>query len=496
MKKLISFLLVLVICVYSTYPTFATTNDVLTTQIEEFQNYVTECESYYIYYDYITPPIGPSWSQSSEERMKYAIETARNAEINTIEELENVKEEFDLTVSSMTLDKTELEFMIYLFEKEKNDDYYYDDETWNSFQSVLKDGKQALETGDEEIMYCTYIRMRNKFNELCKYNNEYGDFNGDGVLNVLDITFAQKYLVNSVEFNSSQLTISQFNFSDSLRIDDLTNLQKYIIGTCEKMNNSHLDSVLSLEDLDEDVRKFTPDFEKANFVYNTERLRYFYYAGKTFSIIGDSYSAYEGWIPEGYKYWYTTDKDTYKSVTSPTQMWWYILSNTLKMPLICNGSWAGTTICTTGYSGADYTASAFVTRVKSLFGEDNTTTSKPDIIFVFGGTNDYWAKSPVGELKYSDWTDDDLKSVLPAFCYLLDYIKIHNPHATIINIVNVGLVSTDIGTGMATACEHYGAVNIELTDIDKLNAHPSATGQAAIAKQVFNKMHETLLTEK
>lgn len=209
------------------------------------------------------------------------------------------------------------------------------------------------------------------------------------------------------------------------------------------------------------------------------------YIGKTFSIIGDSYSAYSGWIPEGYNSYYGNDEtDTHKSVTSPTQMWWYILSNTLKMPLICNGSWSGTTICTTGYSGADYTASAFITRVKSLFGENNTTAVKPDIIFVFGGTNDDWANSPIGELKYSDWTTDDLKSVLPAFCYLLDYIKLYNPHATIINVVNEGMDAA-IATGMATACEHYSAVNIELTGIDKLGGHPSATGQSTIANKIM-----------
>ena len=209
------------------------------------------------------------------------------------------------------------------------------------------------------------------------------------------------------------------------------------------------------------------------------------YIGKTFSIIGDSYSAYTGWIPEGYNSYYGNDeKDTYKSVTSPAQMWWHILSSQLKMPLINNGSWAGTTICTTGYSGADYTKSAFVTRVKSLFGENNTTAVKPDFIFVFGGTNDDWANSPIGELKYSDWTTDDLKSVLPAFCYLLDYIKLYNPHATIINVVNEGMDET-IATGMATACEHYGAVNMGLTGINKLGGHPSATGQATIADEIM-----------
>lgn len=216
------------------------------------------------------------------------------------------------------------------------------------------------------------------------------------------------------------------------------------------------------------------------------------YIGKMFCVIGDSYSAYSGWIPDGYNSYYGNDEmDTYKSVTSPAHMWWHILSGLLKMPLICNGSWAGTTICTTGYSGADYTNHAFVTRVKALFGESNTTAVKPDFIFVFGGTNDDWADSPIGELKYSDWATDDLKSVLPAFCFLLDYIKLYNPHATIVNIVNEGMDEA-IATGMATACEHYGAVNVELTGIDKLGGHPSALGQATIAEQLISTLKSIL----
>lgn len=211
-----------------------------------------------------------------------------------------------------------------------------------------------------------------------------------------------------------------------------------------------------------------------------------HYEGKTFSIIGDSYSAYQGWIPENYVSLYgNPDKTTCKSVISAEQMWWYILSQQLKMSLINNGSWEGTTICTTGYGGTDYTSKSFVTRAKSICGEDNVTSIKPDVIFIFGGTNDDWANAPIGSVKYADWTTDDLKSVLPAFCYLLNYIKLYNPQATTINIINEGM-DTEIAVGMSTACDYYNVINIELTGIDKESNHPTATGQAEIAKEVIS----------
>lgn len=275
MKKIISITLAAVIAAFSVIPVFAAENDELTMKTKEFQDYVTECESYYIYYDYMTPPDGPFWSTSSNERMTVAVEEARNAVINTEDELEMAKADFDQVVSTMTLDKEELEFMIYLFEKENNGDNYYDEETWNRFQSVLADGKLALESGDEEAMYCAYIKMRNEFNNICTYNTEYGDFNGDGSLSVTDITFAQKYLAGLEKFNYSQLTIAQFNYWDFLTVADLTNLQKYLVGTCEKMRNSHLEAVLSLEELDVNTRKFTPKTENSNFIYKSERSNYF-----------------------------------------------------------------------------------------------------------------------------------------------------------------------------------------------------------------------------
>ena len=41
-----------------------------------------------------------------------------------------------------------------------------------------------------------------------------------------------------------------------------------------------------------------------------------------------------------------------------------------------------------------------------------------DTFFLFGGTNDSWANSPLGDRLTSDWKDADLYNVFPAFSYL------------------------------------------------------------------------------
>ena len=56
----------------------------------------------------------------------------------------------------------------------------------------------------------------------------------------------------------------------------------------------------------------------------------------------------------------------------------------------------------------------------------------PDVLLVFGGTNDSWAKAPVGSYQYADWTKADLYSFRPAFCRLMDLSLIHiSPRTTV-----------------------------------------------------------------
>lgn len=274
MKKLLAILLAVIMLLFSVFPAFALTQEELESQIKEFQDYVTDCESAYIYYWYMQPPSGPFWSQAASDRMIEAIAVARSTEITTQDELEKARVDFEQVVATMTLDPEELEFMIYLFEKETNENGYYDEATWSKFQSVLAEGKRALESGDEEVMYCAYIDMRNEYNNLCIYNTEYGDFDGDGVLSVKDVTMAQKYLVNLVEFNSSQELMSRFDFG-FLNITKVTNLQKYIVGSAEKMGNYRMDELIKYEGLDVNNREFGPATQNVNPIYHSEYSNYF-----------------------------------------------------------------------------------------------------------------------------------------------------------------------------------------------------------------------------
>ena len=195
----------------------------------------------------------------------------------------------------------------------------------------------------------------------------------------------------------------------------------------------------------------------------------------TFSVIGDSYSAYPAWIPEGNASYYPTASETVKSVT---QMWWYILSKNIKANPITIDGWSGARITTV--EGSESNA-AFVKRIKKSMGESRATEVKPDIIFVLGGQNDTNAQVTIGQPKYSDWTDEDLTIFAPAFCYMIDYLRMWNPSTRIINLINEGGVSQEMQDAMTNICSHYDIENIILSGIQKASHHPTATGMQTIA---------------
>ena len=194
---------------------------------------------------------------------------------------------------------------------------------------------------------------------------------------------------------------------------------------------------------------------------------------KKVSILGDSYSTYKGVIPSNYSTFYP---DANNDVTSVDQTWWSLYIKAKGYQLEKNDSWGGTTICGTGYGRMDSSRSNFISRVDSL--------GTPDIIFVFGGTNDAWANSPVGEYQYSDWTKDDCKNFRPALACLLDMLQKRYPKASIYSILNSEL-REPINESFREICKHYNVQLIELHDIEKQNGHPSVSGMKSICDQLL-----------
>ena len=194
---------------------------------------------------------------------------------------------------------------------------------------------------------------------------------------------------------------------------------------------------------------------------------------KKVSVLGDSYSTFVGVIPSNYSSFYPNDRN---DVTEIEQTWWDLYIKAKGYTLEKNDSWGGTTICGTGYGRMDTSRSNFISRVDSL--------GHPDIIFVFGGTNDAWANSPIGEYQYSDWTQEDCKQFRPALACLIDMLQKRYPEAEICFILNSEL-KEPVNESMREVCKHYNVKLVELHDIEKQNGHPSISGMKSICAQLL-----------
>ena len=61
---------------------------------------------------------------------------------------------------------------------------------------------------------------------------------------------------------------------------------------------------------------------------------------KWVSILGDSISTYNGWVPAGNSYYYPKD-----DVNDVKKTWWHILLKKLGAKLCVNESWNGRKVC-------------------------------------------------------------------------------------------------------------------------------------------------------
>ena len=199
-------------------------------------------------------------------------------------------------------------------------------------------------------------------------------------------------------------------------------------------------------------------------------------SGCSFGILGDSYSTFIGYITPGNDCYYP--RETVDDVLQVEHTWWHQLMQRYGMQLLVNDSYSGATVCTHLRDGKP-PISAFTERVKRSF----SGQVQPDYIFLFGCTNDSWLNRSIGQVKFADITQEDLKQVLPAYCFVLEHLTRCNLNAKVVALLNTDL-HPDIHNGILTAAAHYGAVAVVLKDIHKQNGHPSALGMRQIADQI------------
>lgn len=199
-------------------------------------------------------------------------------------------------------------------------------------------------------------------------------------------------------------------------------------------------------------------------------------------IIGDSYSTFRGYIPEGNLFWYSEDFKDETDVRAASECWWYKLAEETGSKILLNESYSGSTICTT--ERPTQHGQSFVARADRLIEGGFFKANKIDTVLVLGGTNDSWIDSPVGEVKLTDISEEDKKSILPAFAYLLLRLREAAPEATVLPIINLGL-KPEITEGFEKICGALSFPCLKLTRLSKAMGHPTKWGMVELKDQVI-----------
>ena len=149
------------------------------------------------------------------------------------------------------------------------------------------------------------------------------------------------------------------------------------------------------------------------------------FAGKRFSIFGDSISTLEGYNPSGYEVFYNRDLAKQQGINSPSDTWWGTVIDYLGGSLLENNSWSGCKVTQSKYDASDDSAGCSISRTKNLHTKDGT----PDYIIIYMGFNDWGCGVYVGEENGAD--NCNYEEFAAAYRVMLQRIKTNYPEATI-----------------------------------------------------------------
>lgn len=202
-------------------------------------------------------------------------------------------------------------------------------------------------------------------------------------------------------------------------------------------------------------------------------------------IIGDSYSTFRGFVPEGYEVYYAEEIIRETDLTKVSQTWWYQVMEETGLRLVLNDSWCGAPIGYTGYEGEDCSrSSSFLYRLRSLAASGFFEKEDIGTVFVFGGTNDSWCDAPLGEMQYDEWEEKDLYSVLPAICCFFQTLRDCLPEAKIYCLINKDL-KPEITDCMLESCKLHAMTPVTFPHMDRMGDHPTIAGMHQIKEAVL-----------
>ena len=153
--------------------------------------------------------------------------------------------------------------------------------------------------------------------------------------------------------------------------------------------------------------------------------RYVQLYNKNVAIIGDSISTYEGYIPKGYKHFYSNS-----NIDSVENTWWGQLVNKTGVNVVSNCSWSGSTVTGDSTSKTNAYAACSDKRIKDLA----LVNEDIDIVICYIGINDYRRNVLVGHWSAEDEVPTDSTNVntfSEGYALMVSKIKKYYPNAKV-----------------------------------------------------------------
>ena len=220
--------------------------------------------------------------------------------------------------------------------------------------------------------------------------------------------------------------------------------------------------------------------------------KYKKYCNKKLSIIGDSISTFEGYIPIEYKTCYPRGE-----INTVYRTWWNKVSRITGMDILSNCSWSGSTCIGDDKSNINAYAACSNKRIRQLA----KNTEKPDVIICYIGTNDY--HKGIGLTK--NYINNSTNNFNNAYSIMLSKIKLLYPDASIYcctlyntskKINRCGNTIEDYNKIIIQVANEYECNIIDLYNcgikpnytytID--NVHPNILGMKLIKNTVLNEL--------
>lgn len=223
------------------------------------------------------------------------------------------------------------------------------------------------------------------------------------------------------------------------------------------------------------------------------------YAGKLFSVLGDSISTYENYITPGNALFYNAERQRTFGLESVNDTWWMKTINELGGLLNTNDAWSGSRV-----SGNVSPGLAFL--------RTNRIDANTDVVMVMIGINDLTNNVPLGSTVNPIGHAHVITEITGAYQSFIEKMQGFYPNLEIVLITNLnrwtsgnettntnGLTPRLLQDRIKEIAKLYGLKCVDLNEIghNKFsntaltpdNTHPNKLGMERIAKKIISELN-------